>query len=97
MFLAHTSIAQAEELAAAVVGAMRLPSGWCSAFQPHFLSLIFRELLEVEINFEQIRGLSVAEAGVIFIGCSGWEKRTCKKPNLKDYSRSTGRKHGPSR
>lgn len=66
MFLAHTSIAQAEELAAAVVGAMRLPSGWCSAFQPHFLSLIFRELLEVEINFEQIRGLSVAEAGVIF-------------------------------
>ena len=66
MFLAHTSIAQAEELAAAVVGAMRLPSGWCSAIQPHFLSLIFRELLDVEINFEQIRGLSVAEAGVIF-------------------------------
>ena len=66
MFLAHTSADQAEQLAAAVVGAMRLPSGWCSKFQPHFLSLIFRELLEVEIDFQRIPGLSVAEAGVIF-------------------------------
>jgi hypothetical protein len=28
--------------------------------------LIFRELLEVEIDFQRIPGLSVAEAGVIF-------------------------------
>ena len=66
MFLAHTSADQAEQLAAAVVGAMRLPNGWCSKFQPHFLSLIFRELLKVEIDFQRIPGLSVAEAGVIF-------------------------------
>ena len=66
MFLAHTSADQAEQLAAAVVGAMRLPSGWCSKFQPYFLSLIFRELLEVEIDFQRIPGLSVTEAGVIF-------------------------------
>ena len=66
VFLANTSADQAEQPAAAVVGAMRLPSGWCSKFQPHFLSLIFRELLEVEIDFQRIPGLSVAEAGVIF-------------------------------
>ena len=66
MFLAHTSADQAEQPAAAVVGAMRLPSGWCSKFQPFFLSLIFRELLEVEIDFQRIPGLSVTEAGVIF-------------------------------
>lgn len=66
MFLAHTSVNQADQLAAAVVGAMRPPSGWCSQFQPHFLSLIFRELLEVEIVFQRIPGLSVAEASVIF-------------------------------
>lgn len=66
MFLAHTSANQADQLAAAVVGAMRPPSGWCSQFQPHFLSLIFRELLDVEIDFQRIPGLSVAEASVIF-------------------------------
>ena len=54
MFLAHTSANQADQLAAAVVGAMRPISGWCSQFQPHFLSLIFRELLEVEIDFQRI-------------------------------------------
>ena len=35
MFLAHTSANQADQLAAAVVGAMRPPSGWCTQFQPH--------------------------------------------------------------
>lgn len=44
---------------------MRLPSGWCSKFQPYFLSLIFRKLLEVEIDFQRIPGLSVAVAGMI--------------------------------
>ena len=66
MFLAHTSAEQAEHVAAAVAGAMRLPNGWCSEFQPHFLSLIFRELLEVEIDFQTIPGLSVKEAGAMF-------------------------------
>ena len=66
MFLAHTPAEQADQLAAAVVGAARGPNGWCSAFQPHFLSLIFRELLEVNIDFHRIPGLSVEEAGLIF-------------------------------
>jgi hypothetical protein len=44
---------------------MRLPSGWCSKFQPYFLSLIFRKLLEVEIDFQRIPGLSVAVAVMI--------------------------------
>ena len=42
------------------------PRGWSSQFKPHFLSLIFRELLEAEIDFQRIPGLSVAEASVIF-------------------------------
>lgn len=66
MFLAHTSSNQADKLAAALVGAARLPNGWCSEFQPHFLALIFRELLGVQIDFNTISPLNVDEAAVIF-------------------------------
>ena len=66
MFLAHTSIDQAEQLAAAVAGAARMADGWCTDFQPYFLGLIFRELLGVEIDFKTIRSIRVDEAAVIF-------------------------------
>lgn len=54
MFLAHTSANQADQLAAAVVGAMRPPQWLVYPIPAPFLSLIFRELLEVEIDFQRI-------------------------------------------
>ena len=66
MFLSHTKIEQAEQVAGAVAGAARLQNGGCSEFQPHFLELIFRELLGVEIDFNQIPSLSVQDAMIIF-------------------------------
>jgi hypothetical protein len=66
MFLAHTTTTQAPEVAAAVVGACRLGDAWDSDFQPHFLGLIFRELLGVDLDFEAINGISVQKAAESF-------------------------------
>ena len=66
MFLAHTTTTQAPAMAAAVVGACRLEGGWGSEFQPHFLGLIFRELLGVDLDFKAIHGISVEHAAQIF-------------------------------
>ena len=66
MFLAHTTTTQAPELAAAVVGACRLGDAWDSDFQPHFLELIFRELLGVELDFKAIHGINVQQAAISF-------------------------------
>tara|TARA_B100000482_G_scaffold181605_1_gene154950 strand:+ start:644 stop:1621 length:978 start_codon:yes stop_codon:yes gene_type:complete len=66
VFLAHTSIDQAEQLAAAVAGAARINDCWCTDFQPYFLRLIFRELLGVDIDFETVSSMDVDEAGFIF-------------------------------
>ena len=51
MFLAHTTITQAPEVAAAVVGACRIGDSWGSDFQPRFLGLLFRELVGIDLDF----------------------------------------------
>ncbi len=66
MFLAHTTITQAPEVAAAVVGACRIGDAWGSEFQPRFLGLIFRELLGVDLDFKAINGISVQKAAQSF-------------------------------
>lgn len=66
MFLAHTTISQAPEVAAAVVGGCRIGDAWGSEFQPCFLRLIFRELLGIDIDFTAINGISVQEAAENF-------------------------------
>ena len=66
MFLAHTTVTQAPEVAAAVVGACRIGDAWGSEFQPRFLGLIFRELLGVDLDFKAINGISVHEAAQSF-------------------------------
>ena len=66
MFLAHTTITQAPEVAAAVVGACRIGDSWGSDFQPRFLGLLFRELIGVDIDFTAIKGINVQEAAQSF-------------------------------
>ena len=66
MFLAHTTSTQAPEVAAAVVGACRLGDAWDSDFQPHFLELIFHELLGVDLDFKAIDGINVQQAAQSF-------------------------------
>ena len=66
MFLAHASPDQAHDIAAAVTGACRLKHGWSSDFQPYFLQLIFRELLNTRINFQTIKGIDVETVASLF-------------------------------
>ncbi len=66
MFLAHTQVDQAVDVAAAVVGACRLTSGWASGFQPQFLGLIFKELLGVDVDFNELEGLDIKTAKDVF-------------------------------
>jgi len=61
MFLAHSTITQAPEVAAAVVGACRIGDAWGSDFQPRFLGLLFRALLGIDLDFKTIKGISVEE------------------------------------
>ncbi len=68
MFLAHTTSDQALQMAASVAGACRLNGQWHSEFQPHFLNLIFRELLDVSIDFHEIDAIDVEQAQAIFPG-----------------------------
>ena len=58
MFLIHNSPEQAPLLAAAAVGACRLPSGWPSPAQPELLTALFERLLGVAVDLE---GLEPAE------------------------------------
>ena len=61
MFLVHTTITQAPELAAALVGACRVGDAWGSDFQPGFLGLLFCELLDNDLDFKAINGMSIEE------------------------------------
>ena len=66
MFLAHTQHHQAIEVASAVVGACRLHGGWSAEFQPRFLGLIFKELLDVDVDFNKLAGISIKTAKATF-------------------------------
>ena len=68
MFLSHTTPDQALQVAASVAGACRLNGRWCSEFQPYFLNLIFRELLDINIDFHKINAIDVDQAQAIFQG-----------------------------
>ena len=68
MFLSHTTPDQALQVAASVAGACRRNERWHSEFQPYFLSLIFRELLDVNIDFNKINAINVDQAQAIFQG-----------------------------
>ena len=68
MFLSHTTPDQALQVAASVAGACRLNERWHSEFQPYFLSLIFRELLDVNIDFNTINAIDVDQAQALFPG-----------------------------
>ena len=46
MFLKHTHLADAPLMAAAVVAACRV-NGWVNELQPQFLSIIFKQLINI--------------------------------------------------
>jgi len=52
VFLIHNSPEQAPLLAAAAVGACRLPSGWPSPAQPELLTALFERLLGVALDLD---------------------------------------------
>lgn len=54
MFLIHNAPEQAPLLAAALVGACRLPEGWPSASQPRVLHVLFEKLLGFHADFERL-------------------------------------------
>ena len=65
MFLIHNSPEQAPLLAAALVGACRLPSGWAAPAQPQTLGVLFDKLLGYKADFNALRPATpeaVAEA-----------------------------------
>lgn len=54
MFLIHNRPEQAPLLAAAALGACRLPSGWPSPTQPELLTVLFERLLGVAVDLERL-------------------------------------------
>lgn len=58
MFLVHNSPEQAPLLAAAIVDACRLPSGWPSPSQPDVLHTLFLKLLGFNADFNKIAPIS---------------------------------------
>lgn len=54
MFLTHNSPEQAALLAAALVGACRLPEGWVTSSQPQTLGVLFDKLLNYKADFNTL-------------------------------------------
>lgn len=54
MFLIHSSTAQASLIAAALVGACRMPAGWTTPAQPRTLGILFDKLLDYKTDFNTL-------------------------------------------
>jgi len=61
MFLIHNAPEQAPLLAAALVGACRLPDGWTTPTQPRVLQALFERLLGFHADFETLAPATPAE------------------------------------
>ena len=65
MFLIHNSPEQAPLIAAALVGACRMPEGWTTPAQPQILGVLFDKLLGCKTDFNTLAPATPAEVGGI--------------------------------
>ena len=65
MFLIHNSPEQAPLIAAALVGACRMPDGWTTPTQPQTLGVLFDKLLGYKTDFNTLAPATPAEVGGI--------------------------------